>query len=237
MNVLVSYSRPRGKYGRYVFTVMIHFSEPKETASIEVVRPQTQTHTHTVYSCDYCGRWATIATHITTQFTTHTPLQQAEHRKDGRLELYRYDNVEPDDIINLTLRDAELLKYQCSRVIIGWEDVSLSNYWRNPKLDRVWSNHVVESKRDYKAMHGIYDDRSYTELERQQYFDTINNGRDKEPHMTDETLYEVMLISWDQYMQEKTDEMRMEEELIEHTMKTHPITIKELLLEPLLISA
>src|SRR6266581_834221 len=97
MHALIAYSQPRGKFGRYVFTVMIHFSEQTEKAEIAVIRPQTETRT--VYSCDHCGRWHTIQTHIT--FTAHQKLSQSEYYKDGRLELYRYDNVEPNDWIEL----------------------------------------------------------------------------------------------------------------------------------------
>ncbi len=204
MHVLVAYSRPRGKYGRYVFTLMIYFSEPTEKAEIAVIRPQTQTTTQNVYSCDHCGRWHTITTYVTT--TTPQMLPQSEHRKDGRLELYRYDNVEPDDWIELTLRDTDLLKYQWTHIPIGWDSVSLKNYWRDPKQDRNWYTFVNERKGAWDTEQNklIHVQRKQfpglTQLDRQ--------NRLKEQAMTNEVLYEFSLLAWDEYMQSKTGEMR-----------------------------
>jgi hypothetical protein len=211
MNVLVAYSRPRGRYGKYIFTVMIYFSEPTEKVEIAVVRPQTKTEIQNVYSCDHCGRWHTIRTHVTT--TTPQILPQSEHRKDGRLELYRYDNVEPNDWIELTLRDSELLKYQWAKLSINWKTVSLRNYWRNPKKDEDWNNYIQARRQ-----------QSFTQQDRQNYF--------REEKMTNEMLYEVTLLDWDEYMQSKTDGMRVEEELIRQTMQAEKISITDLLLEP-----
>ena len=109
MNVLVSYSRPRGKYGRYVFTVMIYFSHPTETATIEVRRSKT------TYSCNYCGQWAKIS--------TYTSFSPSEHRKIGTIELYRYDNVEPGDYMSLKLIDTELIWCQGEWITIAQNEV------------------------------------------------------------------------------------------------------------------
>ncbi len=99
MHVLVAYSRPRGTLGRYfIVSVMIYFSEATETAGIAVERDRFK------YSCQQCGRWASIRT-----YETHAA---AALTKSGRLELYRYDRFELDDHIRLILKDSELLLYQ-----------------------------------------------------------------------------------------------------------------------------
>ncbi len=232
MHVLVAHSRPKGKYGRYVFTIMIHFSEPTETAEIAVIRPQTQTETRTVYSCDYCGRWHTIKTQFTT--TTYQSLSKSEHRREGRLELYRYDNVEPDDIIELTLRDSELLKYQWTNVKIGWDTVALKNYWRDPKLDEKWDA-IIQTRdyEQYKEQKKLNPNAFSWELPKLPKL-TQHDRRNtlKEPPMGNEVIYEVTLLAWDEYMQSRTGEMHVEEELIQKTMNAEKITVKELLIEP-----
>jgi hypothetical protein len=50
-----------------------------------------------------------------------------------------------------------------------------------------------------------------------------------------EKIYEVIVIDWDSYLNEILNnkrEMRVEEELIQKTMRAEPITIKELQLAP-----
>jgi hypothetical protein len=253
MNVLVSYSRPRGKYGRYIFTVMIHFAHPTESARIEVSRPQTETQTKTVYSCDHCGRWATITTHQTV--TVNTPLRPAAHQKDGRLELYRYDNVEPDDFIDLILRDSDLLKYQLTKIGIGWDDVIMESYWRFAKFDKIRDGLQSDSVKDdydtYRRITGKSPLGSYSfgtstttdydnwYKERQQRKASIAKEKasiaKEETHMTKEFIYTVNLLNWDEYVDTRPEEigdMRIEEELIQKTMNAEKITITELLLEP-----
>lgn len=117
MKGLIAYSRPRGKYGRYVFTVLIGFEpELREEAPIAVVRPKTNTYQEHKYSCDHCGKWATIS--VTRTTTTYTPLEATEHRKDERLEFYRFDNIEPGDILYITMHDPDLLFYQVTQVTV-----------------------------------------------------------------------------------------------------------------------
>src|SRR6266568_5111504 len=105
MHVLVAHSRPKGKYGYYVFTAMIFFSKQTESAQIWATRLST------TYSCHHCGKWASIGTYEAPRLS--------DHRKIGTLELYRYDNVEPDDYIQLVLIDSELAYIQRTDFKIG----------------------------------------------------------------------------------------------------------------------
>jgi hypothetical protein len=98
MRAFVAYSRPRGKFGYYVFTILAYFSYPTEKTEIRVILGST------TYSCHSCGRWASIP--IT------PPPTPAEHSVSGVLEFYRYDNVEPDHKIFLDLIDTELVYAQ-----------------------------------------------------------------------------------------------------------------------------
>jgi len=234
MNVLVSYSRPHGKYGRYIFTTMIYFAKPTESATIEVKRPETQTQTYTVYRCGYCGRWATITVHHTT--TVNTPLRPAAHQKDGRLELYRYDNVEPDDFMEFTLRDSELLKYQMTRVDVGWDDVSLESYWRYVKFDklRVELQAPDDDITAWLARTHDTDVKHFWNYEKQRNQDRARLARE-ESHMKTEFLYRFNLLNWDEYMDSRLEdrgELHVEEDLIQKTMNAEVITIQELRLEP-----
>lgn len=189
MHVLVAYSRPRGIYGRYVFTVMIYFSEPTETADIQVGRDQT------IYSCGHCGKWASI--------TTYETLSYAEHHKDGLLELYRYDSVEPGDHIYLTLRDSDLLFYQHTVIIPGQKGVA-QTAWPAEKIPYLKTTCYAVRPTNMLGSppSSLYD---ITMLDWDGYI----------------------------YKQPKqAGKMRVEEELIRQTMNAEQITIKELLLEP-----
>jgi hypothetical protein len=249
MNVLVSYSRPRGKYGKYIFTVMIYFAHPTEKAEIAVVRPETKTETRNVYSCQYCGRWHTITTHVTT--TTQQKLSESEHRKDGRLELYRYDNVEPDDYIELTLHDTDLVAYQLTVITIGFDNVSLANYWRYTKYDtqRMHAGHIQRTTPLFSVSRLdpiILPNETAYQLPELRYslpgsrlpedkYEYQYRDKGQEPKMTDEVLYDVALINWDEYEQEQSESsraVRIEEELIRKTMKAEQITITDLVFEP-----
>lgn len=209
MRAFVAYSRPRGKYGRYVFTVMIYFSEPSEKADIQVSRNRV------VYSCGHCGRWASINTHET--------LSHTEHQKNGLLELYRYDSVQPDDTITITFRDSELVVYQMTQIYISFDwKVYLNSYWRYPQYDGMRDSidtlHFYSTEGKF-----LKDQRAYEYV------------REQEPLMTDEILYDVVLVNWDDYLKEQSGELgevRIEEELISKTMKAEQITITDLLLEP-----
>jgi hypothetical protein len=253
MNVLVSYSRPRGKYGRYIFTVMIYFAHPTESARIEVSRPQTETQTKTVYRCDHCGRWATITTHQTV--TVNTPLRPAAHQKDGRIELYRYDNAEPDDFMELVLRDSDLLKYQMTKVNISWDAVKMESYWRFAKFDnireKVEADYIKDDRDTYRSITGKSPLGTYSfgvsttsdfdrwHEEQQQKKQSIAKEKasiaKEEKRMMEEFIYTVNLLNWDECVDTRPEEMgdlRIEEELIRKTMNAEQITITDLLLEP-----
>lgn len=240
MHVLAAYSQPRGKYGRYVFTVMIHFAEETESVKIAVMRPEKQTRTAVKYSCDHCGRWASITTHETV--TVNTPLQAGEYQKDATLELYRYDNVEPDDFIELTLRNSEMFKYQITRINIKWDGIEPEGYWRLPRFDKVRDD-LTSSEEDPK----VY--KRHTDKDAQRYISGVGYRdteeyktwlkernkaraelREKESLMKDEIIYDVILLPWDVYIQEKTGDVSVEEELIHQTMNAEEITITELLM-------
>ncbi len=112
MRGFVAYSRPRGIYGRYIFTVLFYFSEPTESLEISVERLSAR------YSCHHCGKWATIKI-------------PSEHRKSDTLEFYRYDDVEPTrDNIYLTMRDSDLLFYQRNQLVLGQD----SPFWKEKQV-------------------------------------------------------------------------------------------------------
>lgn len=114
MHALVAYSRPRGKYGRYIFTIMLYFTFPTETVQIDALREKNK------YSCDRCGKWISIP--------TYKKIPPSEKREVGTLTLYRYDNVEPGDHIDLYLKDPELVFFQWNRFYpnLGYVDTSYS---------------------------------------------------------------------------------------------------------------
>jgi hypothetical protein len=244
MHVLVAHSQPRGKYGCYVFTVMIHFAEETETAEIGVFRPETQTKTVTKYSCGYCGRWTTIVTHQT--IPVNTLLQAKAHQKDGKLELYRYDNVEPDDFIELILRDSMMFKYQITKISIGQHDMKMKSYWRLSRHDKLRQRLEPGDGHDaYKSITGkeatfvgtngkIYSHSDYDNWYTERRTQWRRLKKDESP-MTNEFLYHVNLLNWDGYVEARPTELgevRVEEELIQQTMNAEEITIKELVLSP-----
>ena len=127
MKGLVAYSRPRGKFGRFIYTVAVDFEAGlDEAVGIELARPQIANLPAQVYSCDHCGRWATIT--VTRPTTTYTPLEPSEHRKEGRLELFRYDNVEPGDLLTIRMRDSDLLFMQITKLYALLEDEKMTPY-------------------------------------------------------------------------------------------------------------
>src|SRR6266516_3091360 len=124
MNGIVAYSRPRGIFGRYVFTVVLNYEAGlNETSEIEVRRIEPGTNRQITYSCGYCGKWATITTY-TDRITT---LNASEHTIRGTLEFFRYDNVEPGDWILITMRDPDLLFYQTTSFSIGQDRIDHHN--------------------------------------------------------------------------------------------------------------
>lgn len=198
MHVLVAYSRPRGKYGRYIFTIMISFSEPMEYADISVRRNEN------TYACGYCGKWATI--------TISSIIAHSQHQKSGKLELFRYDNVEPGDDIRVILKDTELLFYQDTTIDVASALV-------HEKQRRFYYGSRNPPDRPSINVHSIIPTRRGSGL-------MWDGG---------EYLYEVMLIDWDEYIQEAVSsqrEIRIEEELIRQTMNAKKITITDLQLVP-----
>ncbi len=117
MQAIVAYSRPRGKYGYYVFTVVIYFNAKlKEEADIKV------TDGKVVYSCGYCGKWATI--------TIQQELKPTVKKTNGKLVYYRYDNVRPGHQMTITLRDPSLLFYQVTCLDVKQRSVTINHECR-----------------------------------------------------------------------------------------------------------
>lgn len=121
MNGIVAYSKPRGKYGRYVFTIVLYFSHLTENEDIYVERP-TET-TSTTYSCHHCGKWAEATVTVPSSAT----INPTHRTQEGKLAYYRYDNVEPGDEITITLEDEDLIFYQTTQVFPTMESVDISS--------------------------------------------------------------------------------------------------------------
>jgi hypothetical protein len=223
---LVAYSRPRGEFGPYVFTVVIQIEEglpipparpqqpnssSQDSVEIQVSRKQkvtkqrTYTLTHEpyeVYSCGYCGRYGIVrlyrklATPITRTetYTTieDTPINPTQQQTIGTLLFYRYDNVEPGDVMRIILRDTGLIFYQKTSIHIRQDKVEL--------------------------------------------FDNTYTFRQNPAIKTlPKKLYNIFLMNWDEHVEKLHDENKefsVEEEIIQDVMNAKPITITELVLEP-----
>ncbi len=187
MNGIVAYSRPRGIYGRYVFTVVINYSFPKEAVTISVKREQK------TYSCNSCGKWATIK--------KVSDIPPTQHQFNGEIEFYRFDNVEPGDVIYMLLEDGDLIYYQYSIVKITQHNVVL----KSPVLH--YSQSLNNDDLD------DFNDESF------------------ENHFSSRMYDMFLINWDEHLKQNDNRDIRVEEDLIIKTMNAEPITIKELLLQ------
>jgi hypothetical protein len=199
----VAYCRPRGIYGRYVFTVVLYFQNPTESENIAVSRSQT------TYSCHTCGRWAEIATYVA--------INPSQRVKKGAMILYRYDNVEPGDTIRLTMQDSELLLYQITSVGVGFDRVTMNSQCvlSRPGLDLplLGSGFGAQQYPQAGGWRASWDAWGMPQVPSK--------------------LYDVNLIDWDTHMYESQGQkIRIVEELIQQTMNKEPIKIRELVLLP-----
>src|SRR5207237_1073261 len=121
MKGIVAYCHPHGIYGKYyIFTVVLDFTPPSENITIQVTR--TRNGQPQVYSCHSCGHFGNVTVTVT------EIIRPTEHSVKANLNFYRYDNVEPGDIITITFQDSNLVFRQITWVATNQKNVTVQSF-------------------------------------------------------------------------------------------------------------